>query len=74
MFSKALGEQSGDSACVKSVHWQKHKLNIFSFVKQSYTILKCKKAATANPSVMETFEFYILIRVLISVTSVSRPS
>lgn len=56
------------------MHWQKHKLNIFSFVKQSYTIVKCKKAVTANPSVMETFKFYILIRVLISVTSVSRPS
>lgn len=56
MFSDALVEQSGDSAHLKSMHWQKYKSTIFSFVKQSFKILKYKKAVTPNPAVMETFK------------------
>lgn len=56
MFSDALVEQSGDSARLKSLHWQKHKSTIFSFVKQSFKILKHMQAVTPNHNVMKTFE------------------
>lgn len=38
MFSNALVEQSGDSARLKSLHWQKLKSTISSFVKQSWRL------------------------------------
>lgn len=68
MFSEALVEQSGDSARLKSVHWQKYKSTIFSFVKQSLKILKyCTKrlvladtlvfASTSRQGSFNTFYF-----------------
>lgn len=55
VFSNVLVEQSGDSACLKSMHWQQHKSTIFSFVKQSVKNLKYKKAVTPNPAAPVTF-------------------